>query len=71
MTLTIDQANVLINAFYDAIVQRERDECRGMNEGLHAIAIEDAGFGLFTALTEDLNKQLNNMLTCLHQEKIE
>ena len=45
-----EQANLLINAFYDSIVARERDEAATLNIGLHQLTIRQCGLDLYVNL---------------------
>ena len=47
-----EQANLLINAFYDSIVARERDEAAALNIGLHQLAIRQCGLDLYISLVD-------------------
>lgn len=47
-----EQANLLINAFYESIVARERDETAALNIGLHQTAIRQCGLDLYVNLVD-------------------
>lgn len=49
--LTRDEAVALIQAFYEAVLDRENDPVQSLNYGLHQECIHNAGNNLFTALT--------------------
>ena len=43
---------MLINAFYDSIVVRERDEAAALNIGLHQLTIRQRGLDLYVNLVD-------------------
>ena len=47
-----EQANLLINAFYESIVARERDEAAALNIGLHQLTIRQCGLDLYISLVD-------------------
>ena len=47
-----EQANLLINAFYESIVARERDEEVALNIGMHQMTIQQCGLDLYINLVD-------------------
>ena len=47
-----EQANLLINAFYESIVARERDEEVAANIGMHQMTIQQCGLDLYINLVD-------------------
>ena len=48
--MTGEEANLIIQAFYEAIVARERDETAALNIGLHQLTIQQCGRDLYINL---------------------
>ena len=52
-----EQANSLVQAFYDAIVARERDEAVALNIGVHQMNIQQCGLALYRSLVDKEESQ--------------